>query len=935
MGGSNLKKSNKVLIVILALVVLLVAFFKQISSYLIDFQWFKELGYTEIFFKKLVTQVEFFVPTFIILTIVFWGFFKFLNIHYAKIRVVMPDKKEKKLWNRIFIGISLVLSLFFSLVFVSSVWNDFLMFVNQIPFNLTDPLFGRDIAFYVFTIPFVTKVHSFLLGIVVLFAIITVVFNLISFATVNEVNQGTNDSNIRPIMNSKTVYWSVLGSASRQLAILGAAFLLLLAVGFILKSFDLLYSPRGVAYGASYTDVHVTLPFYYVFAALSGISALVLLVMNNRKNFKIMLAGPALLIVALVLSGVVSSIVQTYIVNPNGRSLEMKYLQNNIDYTNFAYALDKVDVKQFNVSQTLTRADIDANKTTISNIPINDYRPAKDIYNQIQGLKNYYTFSDVDLDRYLINGVYKQVMMAARELKSENVPGQTQAGTSWINRYLKYTHGYGVVMSPITEVTSSGQPRLYVKDMPIKSEIDLKIDKPQIYFGELTKDFALVKTKEKEFDYPDSDKTVETVYTGNGGIPMTFLNKLMFAVYEGNMNFLLSNDLTNESRVLINRDIENRVKKLVPFLSLDEDPYIVTTGGKLYWIIDAYTYSNRYPYSEPINANSDTNYIRNSVKVVIDAYEGSVNFYISDTKDPLIQTYANIFKTVFKPLADMPEGLKAHVRYPQKIFDIQTSIFTKYHMKNAGDLYDKADVWDIATQISGASADANTAQEVESTYLIMKLPQEKKEEFILMVPYTSQGKTNMISWFGVQCDDDNYGKLILYKFPAGKIIEGPMQVDGIVSQDSIIGPQLNLLETGGNSTVLRGNMMPIPLNDSLIYVEPVYIKARNANALPEVKKVIVFYKSQVVMEDSLDAALNKIFPTKGTTNGNTTPGNGTSTPGGTETPNKQLTAKELAKRASVVYLDAQTALKAGNWAMYGQKITELGDLLKQLEALTK
>lgn len=928
-----MKKRNKVLIVVLALLVILVAFFKQISSYLIDFQWFKELGYTEVFFKKLVTQVEFFVPTFIVLSIVFWGFFKFLNSHYAKIRVVMPDKREKKLWDRIFLGLSVALSLFFSLVFVSSIWNDFLMFINQVPFNLTDPVFGIDVGFYVFTLPFVTKVHSFLIGIVVLFAIITVIFNLISFASVNDTHQTTTDSNIRPIMNTKTVYWSVLGSASRQLAILGGLFLLLLGVGFILKSFDLLYSPRGVAYGASYTDIHVTLPFYYVFAGLSAISALVLFIMNKRKNFRIMLAGPVLLVVAFIISGVASSVVQTYIVNPNGRTLEMKYLQNNIDYTNYAYALDKVDVKQFNVSQTLTRADIDANKTTISNIPINDYRPAKDIYNQIQGLKNYYTFNDVDLDRYLVNGVYKQVMISARELRSENVPGQTQAGTSWINRYLKYTHGYGVVMSPITEVTSSGQPRLYLKDMPISSEININIDKPQIYFGELTKDFALVKTKEKEFDYPNSDKTVETLYTGNGGIPMTFLNKLMFAVYEGNMNFLLSNDLTKESRVLINRDIENRVNRLAPFLSLDEDPYIVASGGKLYWIIDAYTYSNRYPYSEPINSSSDVNYIRNSVKVVIDAYEGSVNFYISDTKDPLIKTYSGIFKTVFKPLADMPEGLKAHVRYPQKLFDIQTSIFSKYHMKNAGDLYDKADIWDIATQIYGAKSEQSAAQAVESTYLIMKLPQEKKEEFILMVPYTPQGKSNMISWFGVQCDGDNYGKLILYKFPSGKIIEGPMQVEGIVSQDSIIGPQLNLLETGGNSTVIRGSMMPIPLNNSLIYVEPIYIKAVNANALPEVKKVIVFYKNQVVMEDSLEKALNKIFPTKDSQTGNTSTGTGTTTTGGTTT--KELTAIELSKRASTVYLDAQTAMKAGNWAMYGQKINELGELLKQLEKLVK
>jgi uncharacterized protein len=584
-----------------------------------------------------------------------------------------------------------------------------------------------------------------------------------------------------------------------------------------------------------------------------------------------------------------------------------------------------VQVTPFAVKQDLTAQDIEENRVTVNNIPINDYRLALDIYNQIQGLKNYYQFNDLDIDRYMINGVYRQVFISPRELLTSNIPSQNQ-GTSWINKYLKYTHGYGVAMSPVNEVTPSGQPRLFIRDLPVISDVDIKIDRPEIYYGELTKDFVIVNSREKEFDYPTSNTNVETTYEGAGGINLGFLNKIMFAVREGKLNFLLSQDINANSKILINRDIQTRVQKVAPFLIYDEDPYIVAADGRLYWIIDAYTVSSRYPYSEPIDERSNINYIRNSVKVVIDAYDGTTSYYIADNTDPVVQTYAKIFKTLFKPLDEMPTELSAHIRYPQTMFDIQSNMYKKYHIKSARELYNKSDIWDIATQIYTA-AENKDQQRVESSYLIMRLPDSVKEEFLLMIPYTPLGKTNMIAWLAVKNDGEDYGQLVQYSFPSGQIIEGPMQVEGIISQDTVIGPQLNLLATGGNSTVVRGNLLTIPIEDSLLYVEPIYIKAANANALPEMKKVVVYYRNRVVMEDTLEQGLERIFQLKQNQPGPQQP----------EQPQQPTPGEDTASlitRANEAFRLSQEAMKNGNWTEYGNRLRELEEILSRLNALT-
>jgi uncharacterized membrane protein (UPF0182 family) len=901
-------------------------FFTSIINYLIDYQWFSELNFQEVFFKKIVTQAQFFIPAFIILFVIMFAYMKIINAHSEKKSGIGISAKERRLKGLIFGLVSAAVAFVFSLVFVSEIWYNFLIYINKTPFNLTDPIFNKDISFYVFELPFLNNLYSFLLGFVFVLFVINIIYNAATIFSSN-VPSYENHDNITTIHKPESIYKSVLSAASRQLTLLGGIFFLLLAFGFYIRMFELLYSSRGIAFGASYTDIHVNLPFNYAYIALCLLTAVLMFASWGKRKLKMVAFGPILLVVALVISGLASKGIQSVVVAPNELAKEEQYLQNNINYTNYAYGLDKVQVTPFAVKQDLTAQDIENNRVTVNNIPINDYRLALDIYNQIQGLKNYYQFNDLDIDRYMINGIYRQVFISPRELLTSNIPSQNQ-GTSWINRYLKYTHGYGVAMSPVNEVTPSGQPSLFIKDLPVVSDVDIKIDRPEIYYGELTKDFVIVNSREKEFNYPTSNANVESTYEGSGGIKLSFLNKLMFAVREGKLNFLLSQDLNADSKILINREIQTRVQKVAPFLIYDEDPYIVAADGRLYWIIDAYTVSSRYPYSEPIDEKSNINYIRNSVKVVIDAYNGTTSYYIADSTDPIIQTYSKIFKTLFKPLNEIPASLSAHIRYPQTMFDIQSNIYKKYHIKSARELYNKSDIWDIATQIYTAEENKDQ-QVVESSYLIMRLPDSKKEEFLLMVPYTPQGKTNMVAWLAVKNDGEDYGQLVQYDFPSGQIIEGPMQVEGIISQDTVIGPQLNLLATGGNSTVVRGNLLTIPVEDSLLYVEPIYIKAANANALPEMKKVVVYYKNRVVMEDTLEQGLERIFQLK-----NNQPGTGQP-----EQPQPPITGgaentATLIVRANEAFRQSQEAMKAGNWTEYGDRLNELEEILNKLNALT-
>ncbi len=903
---------------IVALFIILV-FFNEIMSFLVNYQWFGEVGYREVFLTKMKMQLLIGVPFFLILTVVLYTYLLMLKKSYYKHIVSYHTGIAEKSLNKIL----LIPSIFFSFVTtttaVGSLWFDILQFINGISFNIADPIFNRDIGFYFFHLPLFRGILNTVLGLLFVFVILTVLFNAIMFSlrrpTLYQVEEGAGKG---------TALFHTIGQVTKkQLIVIGAIFLMTLSFSFYLSGYNLLLAgggERGVVFGAGYSDIMVTLNTYRA-QAITAIIAAVLLVIGYRKSkIKSMIAAPILLVLVSIVGNIAALGVQNFAVAPNELSRERQYIEYNIASTKRAYGLDKVAIDEFEVDNDLTLADLKSNKETIDNIRINDYRPAIETYNQVQAIRSYYRFLDVDIDRYYINGNYTQVFLAPREI---DINLLSDTAKTWINQHLKYTHGYGVVLSPVNAVTSEGQPELAIKNVPPVSSIDISIDRPEIYFGELTNHHIIVKTEEKEFDYPTGNDNAETTYEGNAGIQLKGLNRLLYSYHTKTLKLLLSGSITNESRIILHRNIIERVNKIAPFIKYDEDPYIVIAEGRLYWIIDGYTVSNQYPYSTPTRmAGESLNYIRNSVKVVIDAYNGDVDYYIADKEDPVILTYQNIFPSLFKPIEEMPDGLKGHVRYPQDLFDLQTQVYAIYHMTNPSVFYNQEDVWYLAKEKYG-----DAQQDVESQYMIMKLPDEKKEELILSVSYTPKGLQNLTALLMVRNDIDNYGELKLYRMPKDRNIDGPMQIEAKIDSDTIISKDLSLWGEGGSS-VIRGNVLVIPIERSILYVEPLYIRgsSNSGQSLPLVKRVIVAYRDKVVMEETLQQALESLF---GSYTDIDTPIEKPVEESPSELPQS---TKELIEAAVSVYENAKAASQAGNWAEYGKFIDELETILKQLQS---
>ncbi|MFQ5800945.1 MAG: UPF0182 family protein, partial [Candidatus Hydrothermarchaeales archaeon] len=660
-----------------------------------------------------------------------------------------------------------------------------------------------------------------------------------------------------------------------------------------------------VFFGPGYTDLTVTLPALKLLTTLSiltGVS-MILNIWVKRPWFSaamvVLLFG-----VHLLGLGLYAGVVQEYRVRPNEIIMETPYIQNNIKYTTQAFGLGDVMESMFEVDTNLTAADIEKNALTIENIRLWDPRPLKDTYSQIQEIRLYYEFNDVDVDRYDINGNFVELMLSAREIDPSGLPTSAQ---NWINEHLVYTHGYGVVASPVNRVTPKGLPELLVKDIPPITQ-HFEIDRPEIYFGEMTDDYVIVNTGTEEFDYPLCDENQYTTYAADSGVLLSsFVRKLAMSMRFGTPKMILSEYITPESRILFKRNIKVITGTIAPFLSYDRDPYIVAANGRLYWIADAYTASTRYPYSTPY---SKINYVRNPVKVVIDAYTGETNFYIVDDSDPIILTYSKIFPGLFKPFQEMPGDLKAHIRYPEDMFSIQAEVYSKYHMKEARVFYNLEDMWNIPNELYESKK-----IEMVPYYIIMKLPGEEKEEFILMQPFTPRNKNNMISWMYGRSDPEHYGKLGVFKFPKQELIFGPLQVEALIDQDSRISEQLTLWGQVG-SRVIRGNLLVIPIESSILYVEPLYLLAEQSR-LPELERVIIAYGDSIVMEENLESAIAAIFgmPTE-------------PSPLPAET---DLTKEDLASRALLHYNRAVEELKAGNWSRFGKELAALEEVLRQLK----
>jgi uncharacterized membrane protein (UPF0182 family) len=698
--------------------------------------------------------------------------------------------------------------------------------------------------------------------------------------------------------------------AKTHLFILGGLFFVLLGINFRLRAFDVLLSSRSETFfGPGFTDLTVTLPVLQFLTYLSLLAA-GSMVLNVWLKKPWISAGLVALIFAVQILGLglYAGVVQEYRVRPNEISRETPFIENNIKFTSMAFDLEDVTASLFELNNTLTSEDLSKNELTIKNIRLWDPRPLKDTYSQLQEIRLYYDFNDVDVDRYKINDTFVEVMISAREIESSGLPTSAQ---NWINEHLVYTHGYGVVASRVNIVTKEGLPELFVKDIPPSSEV-FDIQRAEIYFGEKTVDYVIVKTTTDEFDYPSGDENKYATYQGDSGVQLnSIIKKLAMSFYFGTPKIYLSNDITPESRVLFNRDIRTITRKITPFLTYDQDPYIVSSEGRLFWIMDGYTTSSGYPYSTP---HSGVNYIRNPVKVVIDAYTGETTFYVIDTSDPIIQTYATIFPELFKPISQMSDDLKSHLRYPEDMFSLQSSAYTRYHMKDPRVFYNLEDMWNVPNELYD-----NKRIKMDPYYIIMKLPGEEKEEFILMLPFTPRNKDNMIAWMYARSDPENYGKLGVFKFPKQELIFGPMQLEARIDQDSKISEQLTLWGQVG-SRVIRGNLLVIPVENSILYVEPLYLLA-DQSQLPELKRVIVAYDEKIVMEENLETALSTLFGAYEEIS--TTPVEPGSPPDG------------LAGEAMTHYNSAVNALKMGDWEEFGRELDALERILTQLNEVNE
>jgi uncharacterized membrane protein (UPF0182 family) len=944
------KKRRFGLKAVLVILVLLALLIFSMVGYITDFLWFKELGYVSVFFKKLVTQLEIGIPTFVVVTVLTFIYLKVLKRgYYKKIETNSPD--GHRTLNGVTGVLSLVMGVIVTYMAVNSLWFRALQYFNSTDFGIQDPLFSQDISFYTFKLDFITQVNSMLIGVLVAFLAITLVYYIILISTraprvfepgqeppEEETYSDNAGAGQGPFRNTDAFgpFGQIFGQmgksfgggtrrrkpgkqldnenlrelmsiASVQLIIVGVIFFLMLAVNFYLKQYSLLFGSTGAVYGAGFTDVNITLWMYRILMGLALLGVVVFAVGIARKKFKLILTIPVVMIFVGLMGGVTGMLVQNFIVSPDEINKESKYLERNIEYTQYAYNLDDVDIRPFAASNDLTAEDIKNNEATISNIRINDYEPAEKFYNQTQSIRQYYSFNDVDVDRYMVNGDYTQTFLSAREID------ETKISTTWLNTHLKYTHGYGVTLSRVDKITASGQPDMLIDSIPPISKVpEIAITRPEIYFGELTNNYIIINTDEDEFDYPQGDTNAYARYEGSAGIKMNLFNKALFAIRERSLKLLVSSNIDGDSRIIINRNIEKRIQKIMPYLTYDSDPYMVIGDGKLYWIIDAYTTSSKYPYSQPYNASTRMNYVRNSVKVVVDAYNGNVDYYIVDKEDPIAATFQKIYPKLFKDMEDMPESLKAHLRYPNNIFQIQAQIYERYHMNDVKVFYQNEDLWQIANEIYGTQERAMTPN-----YYILSLPGERNEEFINSIPYTPKDKRNMTGLLIARNDGDNYGKMVLLQLPKSKIIYGPMQIEAQIDQNPEISKEFSLWNSSG-STYSRGNLFIIPIEDSLLYVEPVYLEATNSS-IPEVKRVIVAYGDQIAYEPTLAAALDSLF------------GDGTGPDPGPDPDDPDLTVEELIQKAAEAFAAAQAAAQSGNWSDYGKYMDLLQDYLDKLQ----
>ncbi|HYZ38997.1 MAG TPA: UPF0182 family protein [Stellaceae bacterium] len=911
-------RRRTIAVAIIAIAVVMIAV-GLLSSLLVNWLWFSSVGYFAVFRTIVVAKTVVFLFVLVASGLCFWVSGA-VALRYARRQSpwhsiafpqgtgseqALPDLvaslASRSTWSYLIVAASLVLA-FLTATGEFGDWSLALRFIDRVPYGETDPVFGRDIGFYLFALPAYVALTQWLYATLFLSALVAgVVYWL----------HGDFSFDVAP--------WQLSPAILVHGSVLLGLFFALKAWSYDLDRYRLLYSDNGVVVGAAYTDIHVNLPILWLLIGLTLGAALASWLNIRWQTYWIPGTAIAAFLGVLALSLVVPSLFERFYVKPNELALETPYLRPNIALTQEAYNLRHVIVRPFPVEQNLTLRSLDADRGTIDNVRLWDERPLMDTYAQLQEIRTYYRYYRVNVDRYELGSSYQQVMLSAREIDASLL---SQSAQTWVNLHLLFTHGNGVVMSPVTQKTAEGLPIFYESDVPPVASGGPAVLQPRIYFGEGSLPYVIVKTAMPEFDYPKGSNNAYTTYDGSAGVVVGSLaRRSLFAWHFGDPNILISSYLTPESRILFHRDVQDRIRSIAPFLSLDHNPYVVVSGGRLYWIQDAYTTSSWFPYSPPA-PGTDINYIRNSVKIIVDAYNGSIDFYELDPNDPMLAAYRRIFPGLFKPLNAMPADLRKHIRYPQDLLQIQAEMYRAYHMSAPEVFYNREDLWQFPRQTSsvgGVEAAGNTP--MMPYYMIMRLPEEAKPAFFLMVPMVPNRRENMIAWLAAGCDPPDYGKLIVYEFPKEKQVYGPFQIEARINQNTEISQQISLWNQMG-SRVIRGNVLVIPVEHSILYVSPLYLRAETGQ-LPELKRVIAAYGDRVVMADTLPQALAALFQAAPAP---ATPVVATAGPSVASAP----PSGNLAAEALDDYDRALERLKAGDWSGFGAKLDALRPLLQSL-----
>ncbi len=896
-----------------------------VINWLIDYLWFETIGYTSVFLRIFSAKLLIGVASGSVAAL-----FLFVNLLLCLNRlghlssIIPADLRDtplvrlldKRLLRKTLLGISALFGLASGAAMASS-WQEIMLYFYSEPFGYQDPVFGRDASFYIFSLPFLKNLQSFAWSITFFPMLIC---GLIYFFKA----QSTLPSSKEPFgkgNGSNVLIRSFPPKGANHLGGLGVCLLLIIAFGLLLSRFELMHEKGGLFTGPGYADIHATLPFLSLKAAVMAIAAVLLTLWTVRGGRGLLFGIGGLLVTAWVGGNIYTNVLQRFVVAPNELEKERTFLAHHIEATNYAFGLSQAVERTLDKKERpLTALDIARNRPTIDNIRLWDHEPLLSTFSQIQEIRTYYDFVSVDNDRYMINGALRQIMLSPRELNPLALPSRT-----WVNERLTFTHGYGITSGPVNQFNEQGLPNLYVQDLPPKSSVDaFKIDHPEIYYGEVASNYVFVRTRHDEFNYPQGDANIFSRYEGKGGVPITgFWRKLLFSLGLRDLKMLLSDDFTEETRVLLYRNIYQRIQKVMPFFRYDRDPYMVAVNGRLTWIQDAYTFSDRFPYAEQLPSLG--NYMRNPIKVLVDAKDGSIKFF-SKENEPIAKAYARLFPGVIRPIETIDSNIRAHLRHPVDLFSVQTQVYATYHMRDVNTFYNREDEW--AIPVVGQ-------KRMEPYYTVMKLPGEKKEEFILMLPFTPRRKDNLAAWMVARSDGDHLGKLVLYTFPKQKLVFGPKQIVARINQDSEVSQQITLWDQSG-SNVIRGTLLVIPIEDSLLYIQPLYLRAEDGR-IPELKRVIVGYQNEIAMGLDLDDALKQIFGGSDTSNLLKTVG--TEGAQNFQADSTGSAAAIIKQRQEVIQqaLRQQQAIneagRQGNWGKFGEALDKLGQTLKQLQNL--